>query len=87
MAWEAVNGDVQPDTGFEDNEGPETGDALHAFDLNAEGLPEQLLQEEATSAFASIRPQMHAEYWENLPANILMFQGRKQATRRARLQP
>lgn len=76
-----VDGYVQPDTGFRDDEGPEAGTAFHNFDFNAGGLPEQLLQEEAPSAFDSIRAQMHAEYWKSLPANIVMFQGRKEATK------
>ena len=77
---EPIDGDVQPDTGFEDNEMPEAADTFFSFDINAGGLPEQLLQEESSSAFDSIRAQMHAEYLESLPANLLMFKGRKEAT-------
>ena len=77
---EHADGEVQPDTGFEDNGWPEAGDSLFNLDINAGGLPEQLLQEESSSAFDSIRAQMHAEYLECLSANLLMFQGRKEAT-------
>lgn len=72
--------EVQPDTGFEDNGWPEAGVSLFNLDINAGGLPEQLLQEESSSAFDSIRAQVHTEHLECLPANFLMFQGRKEAT-------
>lgn len=69
----------EQDTGFEDNKDAEAGDAFRDFDFITGGPAEQLFEEETPTAFDGIRAQMHAEFWRCLPANSMMFQGRKEA--------